>query len=462
MPRKATVFLMLAPVLAGLAALAQADRPAPKHWQTVTLRVQGKSFSYAEPGIVAGPNGKTMAVIAAGAGRGVPPGGVPPTLWISRDGGRRWSVGRDFDSTRYATGDADALIAPDGYLYAVNLGYNPNPHQAPNTSFLVFRSTNDGRTWSGPAKFPQGALQEPDRPWLVVNPRHPADVDMVSSQGGRNVVIWRSVDHGAKFTGPGHVSPASSSLAGVALSSRPVFDPTHAGRMFTVYETAAKVPPPHGAVYEVPFTQIWVATSDDGGKRWSHRLVLDSARLHGPLKSAIIGHALLASAIDQHGDLYVAFSLRPRTASRTTLYFTHSTTHGRTWSSPSPIASPLQSNVMPALAIAPGGAAYVSWYGSSSASFSSAHATWREMFAQSSNPLDSHPRFQTVPVSAGRPVHVGPINAAGGFGAETGANWGLRDFQGIIAGPCGAPQLVWAEDNGRKATEFAQPVSGCR
>src|SRR6202035_937521 len=124
---------------------------------------------------------------------------VPPKLWISRDGGRSWSVGRDFDKTGYATGDADALIGPGGYTYAVNLGYNPNPHKPANTSFLAYRSSDGGATWSGPAAFPQGARMERDRPWLVANPRQPSDVDMVSSQGGRNVVIWRSTDHGGKF-----------------------------------------------------------------------------------------------------------------------------------------------------------------------------------------------------------------------------------------------------------------------
>lgn len=459
---RATVVLIVAAVAAGgLAALAQAAHPPPKHWQVVTLKVQGKSFSYAEPAIVAGPSGKTMAVIAAGAGPGVPPGGVPPTLWISHDGGQSWSVGRDFDSTGYATGDADALVAPGGYLYAVNLGYNPNPHQSPNTSFLAFRSSNGGHTWSGPAKFPQGALQEPDRPWLVVNPRNRSDVDMVSSQGGRNVVIWRSVDHGATFTGPGHVSPNTNSVAGVALSSRPLFDPTQANRMFTVYETAAKVPVPHGRVYEIPFTQIWLATSTDAGQKWSRRVVFDTSRLHGPLAKAVIGHTVVVSAVDRQGNLYVAFSLRRQGETRTAVYFMYSANKGRTWSAALPINSPMASNVMPALAISPHGTAYLSWYGSTSASFSSSHATWREMFAQSSNPLGSHPHFKTVQVSGSQPVHVGPINTAGGFGAETGANWGLRDFQGVIAGPCGAPRLVWADDNGVSDTQTATPAGAC-
>jgi hypothetical protein len=80
------------------------------------------------------------------------------------------------------------------------------------------------------------------------------------------------------------------------------------------------------------------------------------------------------------------------------------------------------------------------------------------MFASSADPLSSHPHFAVSQVSGSQPVHVGGINAAGAFGSDTGANWGLRDFQGIAVGPCGAPVLAWADDNGVKATETASPA----
>jgi hypothetical protein len=338
-------------------------------------------------------------------------------------------------------------------MYALDLGYNPNPQQAPNTRVLVFRSRT-GRSWSGPAAFPTHGLDEPDRPWLVVNPRRPANVDVVYAQGGSSIYMWRSMDHGAKFTGP---IPVTAGHPAVALSSRPLFDPARAGRVFMLYETtgSAKIPPPHGRVYEIPLTQIWLATSTDAGRTWSNRRVLRNT-------NAIVGHSLVASAIDRHGDLYAAFSARRKGASRTAVYLIHSTTHGRTWSPPSAVNSPMASNVMPALAVTSHGTAYLSWYGSANSDFRNRHAAWREMFARARDPLAAHPRFDVSQVSGRRPVHVGGINAAGAFGSDTGANWGLRDFQGIAVGPCGAPRLVWADDNGVKATQTAAPVSACR
>lgn len=455
MPRNATVVLAVAATVAGVVQLAQAAHPAATQWHIVTLPVQGRSYSFAEPGIEAGRHGRTLIADAASANTG-----APPTFWISRDGGLNWSIGRDFDTTGASTGDADALIGPDGYFYALNLGYNPPT----NPTVLVFRSRN-GRSWSGPASFPAPhGLDQPDRPWLVVNPRHPDNVDVANSEGGGNIVIWRSFDHGATFAGPYPVSGGANSQAALTLSSRPLFDPTRSGRLFMLYETAGSsgVTAPQGQQYEFPLTEIWLATSTDAGRRWSQRLVLDTASLSGPLHDATVGHLLIASAIDRRGSLYASFSARSQGQTKTTIYLIHSTSHGRTWSRPALVRAPTASNVMPALAVNGLGTVYLSWYGSTNSDFRSSRADWREMFAQTPDPLAAHPRFDVIQLGGRRPVHIGGIDAAGNVGNETGANWGLRDFQSIAVGPCGSPRLVWADDNGVKATQMAAPVSACR
>ena len=297
--------------LIGPAAQGVDAAPVRQDWRVIDLPVSGGApFSYAEPGIAIGPDGSAL-VDAATANTG-----APPTYWASRNGGDAWATGRDFDTTGASTGDADVAIGADGYLYALNLGYNPNPPGQPtNPTVLVYRSP-DGRRWSGPASFPapHGADQ-PDRPWLAVDPRHPAGVDVVNSEGGGNVVIWRSTDHGAHFAGPYPVTGGENSQAALALGSRPLFDPSDDGRIFMLYETAtssgmvttlsAATP-----VYEFPMAQVWLATSTDAGRTWSNRPVLDTAALPGPLQGATLGHLLVASAIDPAGTLYGAFSLR--------------------------------------------------------------------------------------------------------------------------------------------------------
>src|SRR5205807_1224879 len=156
---------------------------------------------------------------------------------------------------------------------------------------------------------------QPDRPWLTVDPRHPADVDVVNSEGGGNIVIWRSTDHGATFAGPTTVTSGPNSQAALALSSRPLFDPTDDRRMLMLYETAS----PAGVAasqtgsppYEFPMTQIWLAETRDAGLTWTNHLVLDTSALPDPTTHGTVAHLLVASAIDHSGNLFAAFSLRP-------------------------------------------------------------------------------------------------------------------------------------------------------
>ena len=113
---------------------------------------------------------------------------------------------------------------------------------------------------------------------------------------------------------------------------------------------------------------------------------------------------------------------------------------------------------MPALALTPGGAAYLSWYGSAGADFRDGQARWVEMFAQSPDPLASHPAFKVAQVSGGPPVHIGGIDTAGTVGSDTGADWGLRDFQSITVDDRRRPHLVWADDDHAQSTFTAYPV----
>jgi hypothetical protein len=400
--------------------------------------------SFAEPGIVIGSGG--IAIVNAATANT----GAPPTFWLSRDGATTWTAGRNVDPSGGSTGDADAAIGSDGWMYALNLGYttSPPPAQPSNPTVLVYRSA-DGVQWSGPASIPPPhGIDQPDRPWLAVDPRHPANVDLVNSEVGGNIVIWRSTDHGATFTGPVPVTSGANGQAALALSSRPLFDPSADGRMFMLYETTSAAGPtvldPSG--YEFPMTQVWLTASTDSGASWTNTLVLDASALPDPAMDGSVAHLLVASAVDPSGILYAAFALRPRAGTRTYLELVHSSDHGGTWSAPLQVASPMTSNVMPALAVGAGGAVDVSWYGSAAADFRDPAARWSEMFAESSDALSPQPAFTVSQVSGAQAVHVGAIDTAGAVGSDAGDNWGLRDFQSLALDACGQPHPVWADD----------------
>jgi len=450
--------------VSGVAATAAQAAPGaawPLRWQVVTLRAPAGASS-AEPGIAIGADG-TALIDAASANTG-----APPTMWMSRDRGGSWDVGRSFDTSGASTGDSDVAIGADGYLYALNLAYNPNPPGQPaNPTVLVYRS-RDGHTWLGPASFPAPhGFDQPDRPWLVVDPAVPADVDVVNSEGGGNVVMWRSTDHGATFAGPVTVSGGDNGQAALALSSRPLVQPGDHRRLDMLYETVgsagtaalAEAGPPLG---EFPMSQLWLAESRDAGATWSNSEVLDTATLtDSAMRDGTLAHLLVASAIDAAGNLYAAFSLRPEGNTTTHIYLIHSVDHGATWRAPLQVESPLPSNVMPALAVSRNGTVYLSWYASAATDYRDGGARWVEMVAATPDVLSSHPHFNVEQISGADPVHVGGIDAAGTIGNDLGANWGLRDFQSIAVDGCGRPHPVWAVDAGRVATQTAMPLIPC-
>jgi len=453
----AAISLVAASTLIPSAVQAGSSPSSPLQWEVLTLPppVAATPFSYAEPGIVISSDGTAIADAATANT------GAPPTAWVSRDSGSSWTPGQAFDITGASTGDADVAIGADGVLYALDLAFSPNaPGQPTNPTVFVFGSP-DGVTWQGPASFPAPhGLDQPDRPWLLTDPHNPSDVDVVNSEGGGNIVMWRSQDHGASFSGPILVSSGANSQAALALSNRPLFDPTDDQRIFMLYETVtpaglastlAASPP----VYEFPMTQLWLAVSVDAGASWSNSLVLDTAASSGsPVQGGTVGHLLVASAVDPEGHLYAAFSLRPAGATETDIYLTHSTDHGVSWSAPADVGAATPSNVMPALAVGQNGTAYLSWYGSADNDFRDGNATWFEMFAMSDDPLADQPTFVFSRVS-GTPLHVGGIDTAGTIGSNLGANWGLRDFQSIAVDRCDQPHPVWAVDDGPQETRTA-------
>ena len=429
-------------------------------WKTTTLppAVGGHVASFGEPSIAKGPHG-TLAVTAARANVGY------PTWWFSRDNGPHWGRGEDLDTSGALTGDADAAFGSDGSLFVLNLAFQNPPTQPTNPTILVYATLGDSRDWQGPATFPppHGADQ-PDRPWLAPDPNRPDRVYVANSEGAGNVVIWTSTDHARSFSGPTLVTGPDHG-ANIELTSRPLFDPGDRDRIFMFYEASSPaetaLPATHAPLRDFPLTQLWLAESDDAGRSWTNRLVLDITADFGPsAKGGSIGHVLPASAIDDSGTLYTAFSLRLSDSAETHIYLVHSSDRGVHWSRPVRVDSgALRSNVMPALAVGPTGGVDLSWYGSTSADFTDPQSEWAEEFSQTSNGLSAQPTFTQSRVSEGGPVHVGSVDSSGNPGSSQ-YNWDLRDFQSITIDDCGMARIVWTNDVGPGATVTAMQTAG--
>lgn len=334
-----------------------------------------------------------------------------------------------------ACGDADTAIGSDGYEYAVLLG----------SGVEVFRS-RDGRSWSGAAKFPfPHGSDQPDRPWIVTVPRYPNRVYVFNSEVGGNIVEWTSHDHAATFSGPTLVTGGLNSQAALTIGSRPLVDPADPARLQMFYETAGlagiTASVSAGGLLQFPFSQLWRARSNDGGRTWHNSIVLDVPSAFGG-QSGTLGHLLPATAVDRSGRVYIVVSVQLGSSTSTHLYLLHSQRSG--WSSPARIDHEGASNVYPAIAVGPPGRLFVSWYASGASSFADVSARWREMVAVTDDALARRPMF--VATRLGPPVHAGAIEQAGAVGFDLRENWSLRDFQSLTLDSRGRPHVMWASD----------------
>ena len=422
----------LACAVAGVASGAAAGDVGDR-WRVSVLPVQvhGQS-SYSEPGIAVGPHHVLIAnACTANAGG-------PSTFWLSRNDGRSWTTGFPVGTSAIGCGDSDAVVGSDGWFYSLTLG----------TGVDVYRSP-DGQHWQGPASFPPPhGSDQPDRPWLVTFPRHPGRVLMVNSEVGGNVIAWRSTDHAKTFTGPVPVTGGTNGEAALLLGSRPLVDPHDDATVHMFYETvgAAALSQSVGASgpSQFPLSQLWEATSRDGGRSWSNTEVLDVTTAFG-VDAGSIGHLLPATAIDRDGTIYVVLSVRLGDSGATHLYLIRSTARG-SWTTPVRVDRGAPSNVFPAVAVSAPGHVFVSWYSSPAADFDANDARWFESVAMTTDALSTHPRFVQRRLGGDVPVHVGPIDNMGNVGSELGQNWGLRDFQSIVVDACGHPHVTWARD----------------
>lgn len=438
MPREANSFVMrrgarlaggLALALACSYAAAATAQPRGDGWRVTTLPVAPHApSSYSEPGIATGPDGALVAnACTANAGG-------PSTFWLSRDDGRTWSTGFPVGTSSIGCGDSDAVFGSDGYLYSLTLG----------TGVSVYAS-RDGKHWTEASFPPPHGEDQPDRPWLVTLPQDPSTVLMFNSEGGGNVVEWRSTDHAKTFTGPIAVTGGDNSEAALTLGSRPLVDPRNNQRLHMFYETvgAAALEQSLGSS-QFPLSQLWEASSSDGGRTWTNTQVMDVTKAFG-VGTGSLGHLLPATAVDARGTLYAVVAARLGDSTATHLYLLHSA-QGGGWSAPVRLDRGAPSNVFPAVAVGAPGDVFVSWYTSPAADFNDSDARWFEEYAESTDGLAAHPVFAQQRLGDAVPVHVGAIDNMGAVGNDLGQNWGLRDFQSIVVDACGRPHVVWARD----------------
>jgi hypothetical protein len=181
----------------------------------------------------------------------------------------------------------------------------------------------------------------------------------------------------------------------------------------------------------VGFHVVYMAVSTDGGKTFTDYKVYDN-----PNVAASYGHQFVNVSVDRAGNVYSVYT------DNHNLYYSYSTTHGQTWSSPYQInKAPSATAIMPWSVAGDNGKLDVVWYGTTVPDNYPSSAAWYVYFAQNL----SAARGGTFSQVAATPIiHYGGV-CEGGISCT--GNRDLYDDFGIAASPLsGMASIIYSDD----------------
>ena len=279
-------------------------------------------------------------------------------VYSSTDGGASWQSSLDgvvLDNT----GDPALTYGPDGVaLYVAS-----HIPLVGERRLVLFRSPDGGRRWDGP--FP---LTYMDREYVTVDATNGPRRVHVYVHGNNRVprsvsdfVLFRSTDGGRSFSGPGTRATFGSLTANVMGNAVVASD----GTIIGVYVAA---PTRGDGPQDATLHASW---STDGGASVGGTALIDRYRAGGDRKGAVAGTANSepALAIDAtsgrfKGRLYVVWP--DSRAGHSTIMFSSSSTGGKTWAPSRAIVDRPTNDTtdqsMPEIAVNRDGIIGISWY----------------------------------------------------------------------------------------------------
>jgi hypothetical protein len=336
---------------------------------TSVLPVTESGRAAVEPFIAADPRDSTRLIISVS--EIVPAHGIMARAFVSSDGGNAWeSV--ELPEMRAATDSGRLILGLDTWLdYAADgtAYYNALGRLAPGertrtdswgrNPIFVYRSTDRGASWSGPAIIRSRSFDAPKvasglGTGVIINATvSGTDTAARPPRGSTEQIAVLRSDDGARsfraaaFLGPDELgrNPLNPAFLPDGTLLVPWFDHAIFGDS--------------GAIQHVNFSRIWVARSIDGGTTFdTPRFVADVGRMGFP--------AVLRLAVDTwasskfRGRAYVAWN--GGTTQHADLSVVYSSDGGQRWSSPAKVSRPGgHSAVFTAISAAPDGTVGALW-----------------------------------------------------------------------------------------------------
>jgi len=391
-----------------------------------------------EPAIRADGAGGFFASSENGLGSGT-------EAWRSLDGGHHYvalkspNQGSASNDSGFAPGGGDTDLA---VATALNASHRYNVYVASLTlaNISVSTSTDRGKTWTlNPVGADVGGAD--DREWIAADGA--SKVCVSYHDGPQNIEVNCSTDAAQSFTqvasaiDSNHLFQAgNNSIGNLAIDPK-----THdVFQTYSAITTADEVPcAPQLGVKEgtCDYHGVYMAVSTNGGQSFTDYPVYVN-------KNAMVGygHQFVNVSVDKAGNVYSVYTDDHH------VYYSYSTTHGKTWHGPYRISTPSGTQIFPWSTAGTAGKLDVVYY--QTAYYNSTKtpetypntATWTVGFAQNLNALKpgtSWSRFTASPV-----IHHGGVCEEG---ISCTGNRDLYDDFGVAASPVtGFASIVYSTD----------------
>lgn len=371
-------------------------------------------------------------------------------FWRSTDGGSTFTQpSPNAFQNPIGGGDSDVIHDGTSNVFVADL--------RTLTSIGVFRSVDQGNTWTQTATAPCA-----DREWIAWGGWHtatgPGTIYETNNAGACQTGLlsfYRSLDDGLTFLPTGFVASDLSQFGYMvdttqnSVEAKLAVDPS-SGAIYVAWATAAIQDGTNASV-----RLVLVGKSTDGGFTWSSKLVYA-----GPPGTSV-QNLFPVLAVDHTGNVYVAFSTQ-LPGQNYGIYLASSTDGGQTWTQASRVNAASQTAVFPAIAAGDHGRVDLIWIGASGVSGpTDPSAQWNIFFAQSKHADASVPNWSVGQIST-KVMHVGDICNQGLNCNIFGGNRDLLDFISVAIDGYGNANAVWTDDASQspKAVVFSKQIGG--